>query len=304
MRRRHVKPLVPVIAGLAAVALVAAIPLGSSKYISQQGPFQVNAQYTTQQAENFELKEHKAVWQPDGTYTLGADYVTDQGYQFLPRNVLPKDPAVFVTGKTAVPSYLYIEVVENERLLELTRQITVVENAASFTIEADASAKDLRRYKLVLSGSAPGSPMEAPVGTEDWEVIDADNCQYTFTVRPEKAATITMPAGCQGVITTLQRVEYVVDSTLWGTPLQKDSSDLVGPHGGKVYLYKNGQLLQDPFDKDGQPLYILEDNQIKITDKVPIADDGRPVGINFYGYLLQREGANNPRQQWDAVFPN
>lgn len=64
-------------------------------------------------AENFDLKEHKAVADATnpGTYTLNDEEVTSNDYDVVPGIDLPKDPFVRVKALKA-NAYLFIEVVD------------------------------------------------------------------------------------------------------------------------------------------------------------------------------------------------
>lgn len=68
----------------------------------------------------FTLQEHEAtkvkngdVW--TGKYEIKTDakVVTALSYDIMPGMVIPKDPYVTITKKTATPAYLYIEVINN-----------------------------------------------------------------------------------------------------------------------------------------------------------------------------------------------
>lgn len=54
--------------------------------------------------------EHKAMRQTDGTYQLGADVVSGNGYLLIPGVDLPKDPYVSVTKTSTIEAYVYIRV--------------------------------------------------------------------------------------------------------------------------------------------------------------------------------------------------
>lgn len=76
---------------------------------------------------DFQLKEHKATPVkvenaagqeiPTGAYEIGTDAgeVTEQTYAVVPGVDIPKDPWISITGKTELPAYLYIEVVDGAK---------------------------------------------------------------------------------------------------------------------------------------------------------------------------------------------
>lgn len=60
----------------------------------------------------FNIVEHAVETDEVGNYTLGDVFSNGNVYEVLPGAKLPKDPKVYIKGKTSVPSYLYIEVVD------------------------------------------------------------------------------------------------------------------------------------------------------------------------------------------------
>ena len=75
-------------------------------------------------ADVFTLKEHKAIQNTNGTYSLGSDVVTSNTYHVLPGVALPKDPYFTITGKTKVASYLYVEVIDHSNRADLSYSLT------------------------------------------------------------------------------------------------------------------------------------------------------------------------------------
>ena len=65
-------------------------------------------------AEDFTLTESKANRTEMGDYVLDTTtpVMTNQ-YVLMPGVDIPKDPTIKITGKTALPAYLYVEVVDN-----------------------------------------------------------------------------------------------------------------------------------------------------------------------------------------------
>ncbi len=74
-------------------------------------------EFTAKLADEFYLKEHIALRQEDGSYTLGDTYVPvneKQEYILIPGLDIPKDPHIVINGKsTHIPAYLFLEVVDN-----------------------------------------------------------------------------------------------------------------------------------------------------------------------------------------------
>lgn len=111
-KNRRIAFLLAVLFCLSAVTFVAV-----AKYIKDV-PFTGNVTFKADLAETFTLTETKAERQTsegtyDGTYILSGEQVTQNTYILMPGVDVPKDPKITITGKTAVPAYLYVEVCSN-----------------------------------------------------------------------------------------------------------------------------------------------------------------------------------------------
>lgn len=107
-KNRRIALLLAVLFCLSAVTFVAV-----AKYIKDI-PFTGNVTFKADLVENFTLTETQAVRQTDGTYILSGEQVTQNTYILMPGVDVPKDPKITITGKTAVPAYLYVEVLESK----------------------------------------------------------------------------------------------------------------------------------------------------------------------------------------------
>lgn len=82
--------------------------------------------FTARLAESVELREHKAERTSTGEYTLSkTEYITNktQSYILIPGLDIDKDPHIVITGKTDIPAYLYIEVVDSTPNPAITYQL-------------------------------------------------------------------------------------------------------------------------------------------------------------------------------------
>ncbi len=107
-KNRRIALLLAVLFCLSAVTFVAV-----AKYIKDI-PFTGNVTFKADLVENFTLTETQAVRQTDGTYILSGEQVTQNTYILMPGVDVPKDPKITIEGKTAVPAYLYVEVLESK----------------------------------------------------------------------------------------------------------------------------------------------------------------------------------------------
>lgn len=108
-KNRRIAFLLAVLFCLSAVTFVAV-----AKYIKDV-PFSGNVTFTADLVETFTLTESEAKRKTDGTYSL--DTTTSKAentYTLMPGVDVPKDPKITIEGKTAVPAYLYVEVLESE----------------------------------------------------------------------------------------------------------------------------------------------------------------------------------------------
>jgi len=106
-KRRSRLWLLPVLTVLAGTLIGVAI----GKYIKTE-QYSGTLQFQADLAEDFRLLEHKAVRQPDGSYTLGSETVQKNEYILIPGLDIPKDPHVVIENKTSIAAYLFVEVVD------------------------------------------------------------------------------------------------------------------------------------------------------------------------------------------------
>lgn len=85
-----------------------------AKYVYQQ-QFKAQVTFTARLAQKLQLLESKAVAtqdDPKSNYKLTGETVTSNIYELMPGVDIPKNPYVRITGKSPIPAYLFIEVVD------------------------------------------------------------------------------------------------------------------------------------------------------------------------------------------------
>lgn len=85
-----------------------------AKYVYQQ-QFKARVTFTARLAQELQLLESKAVAtqdDPKSNYKLTEETVTFNTYELMPGVDIPKNPYVRITGKSPIPAYLFIEVVD------------------------------------------------------------------------------------------------------------------------------------------------------------------------------------------------
>lgn len=108
-KNRRIALLLAVLFCLSAVTFVAV-----AKYIKDI-PFTGNVTFKADLVGEFTLTESEAKPNTDGTYSLDTTISTDENsYTLMPGVDVPKDPKITIKGKTTVPAYLYVEVLESK----------------------------------------------------------------------------------------------------------------------------------------------------------------------------------------------
>lgn len=75
--------------------------------------FTGNVKFSVNLAQSMVLQESKAKRNADGSYTLDTQQpVTGNTYMLLPGMDVSKDPHIIITGKTHIPAYLFVKVVD------------------------------------------------------------------------------------------------------------------------------------------------------------------------------------------------
>ena len=117
MNKQNMKKAGVLLAGcllVAALALLAVADL-RAKYVTTVD-LTGAVRFTADLAVDVTLWEHQAQRNPDGTYTLSATddpTINTNTYVVMPGVDIPKDPTITITTKSAIPAYLYVEIVDN-----------------------------------------------------------------------------------------------------------------------------------------------------------------------------------------------
>lgn len=137
--------------------LLGMIGFAVGKYITTV-PLEGSVTFTAKLAESVVLQEHTAQRQADGSYKLVEPYVSQNTYVLLPGLDIPKDPHIVITGKTPIPAYLYVEIVNNTDTVTVgTASVKLIDYAvASGWQESDIAPKNEGTvYVYTGSGDTP-----------------------------------------------------------------------------------------------------------------------------------------------------
>ena len=88
--------------------------------------FTGNVTVSAELVDTFLLYESEASRTELGDYSLTEVSVTENSYILMPGVDIPKDPTISITGKTDIPAYLYIEVVDGITDSAITYSLTTV----------------------------------------------------------------------------------------------------------------------------------------------------------------------------------
>lgn len=123
---------------LLVLLLIGLISFASGKYVKDQS-FDGRVTFTASLADGVTIRE-----------TTGNEYLLIPGYD------IPKDPSITVTGKTKIPAYLYVEVVDRIGNDAVRWQIDDT-NWDELTNVTGSNGGKVYVYKTVLTGTPDGS---------------------------------------------------------------------------------------------------------------------------------------------------
>ena len=165
MMKKNRKPLLLLILLALVLSSVAGVVLG--KYIttvSREGEFTVQVEL----ADALEVLEHKAERNSDGTYTLNMNNtVTANRYVLIPGVDVPKDPYVVITGKTAIPAYLYLTVTDEFANPAVTYTLADCWKLVEETAE-ERTYVYCSQDEAVKLTNQDGDPITVPVLQDNW----------------------------------------------------------------------------------------------------------------------------------------
>lgn len=109
----HKNSIIPRLLALLLVLILAVCVVAGSGYAKYRGQVVMTGEtsYTNRLAESFRLLEYVMVQDGTGAYSKsGQTSDEEQSYLLIPNTVIPQEPFLAITGKTAVPAVLYIEI--------------------------------------------------------------------------------------------------------------------------------------------------------------------------------------------------
>ena len=149
--------------------LIGLISFVDAKYadtISYRGKITFSAKL----ANNVELRESQIVRQADGIYETTGTTVTNttQNYKLVPGQDIPKNPHIIIEGKTKIPAYLYVEIVDTLDTVTIgEEEVKLIDYAVtSDWVPADSSLQKhggtVYRYQgeILTNTNTPTDPID------------------------------------------------------------------------------------------------------------------------------------------------
>ncbi len=172
--------------------------------------------FTASLAESVVLQESVVERNADGTYgykIVDGNHTyttTGQEYALIPGVDIPKDPHIVITGKTEIPAYLYIEIVD-----------------AGDTVTIDGESVDLTSYSVIAEDwneSTDISPEHGGTVYKYKNKIDDQFTAYPIYILQEDGAgntiTVSQHVKCSEtkVTNAITIYAYLVEAASVGTP--------------------------------------------------------------------------------------
>lgn len=115
MPKKIINRHILLIIGIAFLTGVAIFTAGlNAKYV-RKVKLKASVEFSSELAQSITLNESKANITDSGKYELDtSEKVTENNYKVMPGVNIPKDPEITITGKTGIPSYLFIKAEETD----------------------------------------------------------------------------------------------------------------------------------------------------------------------------------------------
>ncbi|MBR3760744.1 MAG: hypothetical protein IKL31_01615 [Ruminococcus sp.] len=115
MPKKLINRHILLVIGIVVLTAVAIFTAGLKAKFVRKVNLKGSVEFSSELAKNITLNESKANITDSGKYELDiSQKVLENSYKVMPGVNIPKDPEVTVTGKTGVPSYLFIMIEEKD----------------------------------------------------------------------------------------------------------------------------------------------------------------------------------------------
>ncbi|MBR5447917.1 MAG: hypothetical protein IKV40_05795 [Clostridia bacterium] len=192
-----------------------------SKYVKELN-FSGKVTISANLAQGFEMYEHEVAQNSDGTYanvTQNSDgsykisgEITDENeYRVLPGIDIPKDPTISIKGKSGIPAYLFIEVVDR-----LDHSIINYDLAEYWREVAGAKPQNGGKVYVYIVDGTPGWLTNETIGsTFEVSIIKGNKLTVSSNTRDENGNEISFysTTGAVGVDLDFHAYLLQADST-------------------------------------------------------------------------------------------
>jgi hypothetical protein len=268
VKKTNKKSYLMIASVLLAVILIIGLVVGlsSAKYKTEKH-LTGDVKFTVKLADIILIQEHEAVRQDDGSYVLGDNIVVEQSYMLMPGVDVPKDPFITVEGKTPIPAYLYVEVVEKIIVVENGKEVEIIgfpETIKYDLIKPDDSNPDEIKHGWTLLVDENDEPVIGPNKGKVYVYSDILTDENTETTG--------------GKLIEFQILDYVEGST---TDTIEVSEAL--PRGTKAMLNFHSYICQKYTDDKVANFSIHDTAELTTREPEPSATTGPTDGASAGG---------------------
>ncbi len=161
----------------------------NAKYV-RKVKLKASVEFSSELAQSITLNESKANITDSGKYELDtSEKVTENNYKVMPGVNIPKDPEITITGKTGIPSYLFIKAEETDipdtitySLCDHWKKLSNKDNVYVYTKDDfNSPIKIIENDILTVSQQYNGEIFNLDFTAYLYQKIDSETPEQTFS---------------------------------------------------------------------------------------------------------------------------
>ncbi|MBQ4533648.1 MAG: hypothetical protein IJA18_00440 [Ruminococcus sp.] len=161
----------------------------NAKYV-RKVKLKASVEFSSELAQSITLNESKANITDSGKYELDtSEKVTENNYKVMPGVNIPKDPEITITGKTGIPSYLFIKAEETDipdtitySLCDQWKKLSNKDNVYVYTKDDfNSPIKIIENDILTVSQQYNGEIFNLDFTAYLYQKIDSETPEQTFS---------------------------------------------------------------------------------------------------------------------------
>lgn len=190
MLKNLMKKRIVLVIIIALITVITAVTAGlHAKYVRKVS-LQGSVEFSSELAKSVVLNESKATITESGRYTLNqGEKVLTNSYKVMPGVNIPKDPAITVTDKTGIPSYLFVEVAETNIPDSVTYSLCEhwkkIDNAANIYVYTgnnfNSPIKILENDTLYVSAQYDGESFNLNFTAYLYQKLNDETAEETYS---------------------------------------------------------------------------------------------------------------------------